>query len=70
MSMKSFTVINSSQIFIEGRGHMLTETWRMPFMEFLEKYRDCDIYVHSFSPESVSAIVIKDVNNLLLLSSN
>lgn len=69
--MKPFTVINSTHLYLKGRKFPLfVETWKMSFMEFLEKYREYDIYVYSFDPEYVRAVVIKDVNNLLLLGSN
>jgi hypothetical protein len=64
--MKHFEVIKGNLIIHNDR-QLFTEEWRMDFNDFLEKYKDHKIWVNSFGPGWVKAIVIKDVNNFMHL---
>ena len=64
--MKHFEVISGSYINYEGQ-HLYMQEWRIDFDIFLEKHRDYRIWVNSFGPGWVKAIVIKDVNNFMHL---
>lgn len=64
--MKHFEVISCSHVMYEGWPLYMQE-WRIDFNTFLEKHKDYRIWVNSFGPGWVKAIVIKDVNNLMHL---
>jgi len=64
--MKHFEVIKGNLVIHNDR-QLFTEEWRMDFNDFLEKYKDHKIWVNSFGPGWVKAIVIKDVNNFMHL---
>ena len=64
--MKHFEVIKGNRVIYEDKN-LFTEEWRMGFNDFLEKYKDHRIWVNSFGPGFVRAIVYKDVNNFMLL---
>jgi hypothetical protein len=64
--MKHFEVIKGNHVMHEGRN-LFTFEWRMDFNDFLEKYNDHQIWLHSFGPGWVRAIVYKDVNNFIHL---
>lgn len=64
--MKHFEVTKSNRIEYDGR-QLLMEEWRLDLDTFLEKYKGCRIWVNSFGPDWVRAIVYKDVNNFMLL---
>lgn len=64
--MKHFEVTINSSIEYDGR-RLYMEEWRMDFNDFLEKHKDHQIWVNSFGPGWVRAIVYKDVNNFMRL---
>jgi hypothetical protein len=64
--MQHFEVITRNLVIYEDKN-LFTEEWRMDFNDFLEKYKDHRIWVHSFGPGWVKAIVYKDVNNFMHL---
>ena len=64
--MKHFEVTPNSSVEYDGR-RLYMEEWRLDLEAFLEKYKGYRIWINSFGPNWVRAIVYKDVNNFMLL---
>ena len=64
--MKHFEVTKRNLVIYEDKN-LFTEEWRMELEDFLEKYKDHRIWINSFGPGFVRAIVYKDVKNFMLL---
>jgi hypothetical protein len=64
--MKHFEVIKGNRVIHEDKN-LFTEEWRMELEDFLEKYKDHRIWINSFGPGFVRAIVYKDVKNFMHL---
>ena len=64
--MKHFEVIKGNLVIHEDKN-LFTEEWRMELEDFLEKYKDHRIWINSFGPGFVRAIVYKDVKNFMHL---
>ena len=64
--MKHFEVTKRNLVIYEDKN-LFTEEWRMELEDFLEKYKDHRIWINSFGPGWVRAIVYKDVKNFMHL---
>jgi hypothetical protein len=64
--MKHFEVIKGNLVIHDDRN-LFIEEWRMELEDFLEKYKDHHIWINSFGPGWVRAIVYKDVKNFMQL---
>ena len=64
--MKHFEVAKKNLVIHDDKN-LFMEEWRMELEDFLEKYKDHRIWINSFGPGWVRAIVYKDVKNFMLL---
>ena len=64
--MKQFEVTNRNLVIYNDKN-LFMEEWRMELDDFLEKYKDHRIWINSFGPGFVRAIVYKDVKNFMHL---
>ena len=64
--MKHFEVAKKNLVIYDDKN-LFMEEWRMELDDFLEKHKGYRIWINSFGPGWVRAIVYKDVNNFMLL---